>query len=173
MSSNIISLKTYRQERESDIDDMNHQQEGTQYSVFLDTRVIPLKTDGRFDILFNRKIFILSIFIRELIVKITEENQGFFLDTRFLVIRFKELSTINNNFVYNTSFINPDTDIIVNKTVFDERYLTFESKYIFNLYMRTKSFKSLQLQILDDKGAHLPQDNDLFVDIKFITYDAL
>lgn len=173
MSSNIINLKTYRQERESDISEMSHTQDGMQYSVFLDTRVIPLKPDGGFGIQFNRKIFILSIFIRELIVKITQENQLFFLDTRFLVIRFRELSTINNNFVYNTSFINPDTDIIVNKTVFDERYLTFESKYVFNLYTRVKSFKSLQLQILDDKGATLPQDNDLFVDIKFITYDAL
>lgn len=113
-----------------------------------------------------RKVQISTIFVRELIFKITEDFIDLVNDNKFLVLRFKDLNETNNNIIYNTSNLNPDTDLIINKSHIIEPYYNFDSKYMIHIQNKNKIFTSLHFQILNDQCEEIDINLEVFIDIK-------
>lgn len=137
-------------------------------NIYVDTRVTPYNEKKGFELHFTEKIAIKNIFVRELIMRVDDANRQILENTKFLVARFPDIRYYNNNSViYNTSYLDPDTDIVLNKANFIDPHISLEGKYILSLVKSNKEYSSLRVQILDDKGNPFITDTDtVFIDIK-------
>lgn len=113
-----------------------------------------------------RKVGISTIFVREVIIKYTDEFINYINDNKFLVLRFKQLNDTNNNIIYNTSKLNPDTDLILNKSHIIEPFYNFDAKYMMHIQNKNKIFTSLEFEILNHNCEKIPFKIEFFMDIK-------
>lgn len=134
-------------------------------NVYIDSNTFP-SNQNKYKLQLQRKVSISTIYIREVIIKYTPEFIDFINDNKFLVLRFKDLSDANNNIIYNTSKLNPDTDLILNKSHIIEPYYNFDAKYMMHIQNKNKIFTSLQFEILDHNCEALPVYVDFFMDMK-------
>lgn len=153
---------------ESD-DEFEDKKKASEYSVFIDSSVLPLDKTGKISLSFVHKFELINIFFRELIIGVNDDNADILNNTKYIVCRIKEISKDNNSIIYNTSLINPDTDIIIDKSHMIDTNIVFESKYVFTVNTQKKKYDYLTLQFLNDKGIVLSQDTlqAFFADIKF------
>lgn len=166
MDNKLVNINTYDYSIDYDKDDIEDKIINTEYSVFIDSKQYNI--DDKCVLDFYRSFNLRSVYIREFIIKINEENASLINDSRFIVCRIKELSSHNNSIIYNTSLLNPDTDIILNKSNFIEPYLTLEAKYVFSLQHNFNDYNRLTLEFYDDKNNKLTKSilDDVFIDIK-------
>lgn len=134
--------------------------------LFIDSEVIDF--DKKISIVFNKQINIGQLFFKEMILNHLETKID--LNTiRFLVLRIKELHCKTLNVVYNTSRLNPDTDIVMYKTCCYPEHYHFESKMMFPLEKELHT-RDLTIEVLDDKGNLLSKNElgNFFLDVKVV-----
>ena len=134
-------------------------------NVYIDSNTFLPKTNNKYKLQF-KKVGISTIFIREVIIKYTSEFIDFINDNKFLVLRFKTLNDTNNNIIYNTSKLNPDTDLILNKSHIIEPYYNFDAKYMMHIQNKNKIFTNLEFEILSHNCEPLPFHVEFFMDMK-------
>lgn len=113
-----------------------------------------------------RKVGISTIFIREFIITYDSQFIDFINNNKFIIIRFKDLNDTNNNIIYNTSKLNPDTDLILNKSHIIEPFYNFDAKYMMHVQNKNKIFTSLDFEILDHNCSPIPFHIEFFMDMK-------
>ena len=133
------------------------------HSVYVDTQIYPVGPSGHLKLPFIQKHVLKNIFVRQLIVRRDDAP----LDGRYMVARFSGVKRFNNSLLYNTSLIDPDTDIILDKAHSFGSYDTYEGRYVLPIQAADRVFDSLSVQILDDSGR--PLGGHFFVDIKLST----
>lgn len=134
-------------------------------NIYIDSNRTQSK-NNKYNLSFIKKIGLSTIFVREVIITYDEQFIELINSNKFLVIRFKNLNDTNNNIIYNTSDLNPDTDLILNKSHIIEPFYNFDSKYMMHIQNKNKIFTSLEFEILDDSCNKIPFDIDFFMDLK-------
>lgn len=133
------------------------------HSIYVDTQVCPVDSKGCSKLIFVEKQLVRNIFFRQIIVR----SDDIPLDNKYLVARFSSVKRFNNSLLYNTSLIDPDTDIVLDKGHAFGSCQVYEGRYMLPIQTVDKVFDSMSLQILDDRGA--PFRGEFFADIKLST----
>lgn len=167
MNNNLINIEYFDNEKvQYNIPVLSEKDtKVSEMNVYIDSNVLHSE-NNKYKISFIKKIGISSIYVREVIIKYDNQFINAVNGNKFLIIRFKDLNETNNNIVYNLSNLNPDTDLILNKSHIIEPYYNFDSKYMMNNQIKTKIFTSLQFEILDHNALPFPFKIEFFMDIK-------
>jgi len=167
MNNNLVNIEYFDNEKVQYNIPVNSENDAKMHemNVYIDSNVLASE-NNKYKFSFIKKLGISSIYVREVIIKYNEEFINAVNDNKFLILRFKDFNETNNNIVYNTSNLNPDTDLILNKSHIIEPYYNFDSKYMMNNQTKNKVFTSLQFEILDHHAHPFPFKIEFFMDMK-------